>query len=290
MKRTLIASASLLALSLAAQPVLASPYVSMASLGGAVTGWGANDDCTYPGTSGSAGTGGCAAGVAQSLPFTLNFFGTSYTSAYINNNGNITFTGPLSSFTPTGITAGSTPMIAPFWGDVDTRGGGSAVADFTNSGATYNGRTAFGVEWPGVGYYSAHADKLNTFEMIITDRSDIAAGDADIYFNYGSIQWETGDASGGSGGLGGSCADAGFTNGAGTFFQIPGSSTCGAFLDGGVDALNASSNDHNPGQWLFQVRSGEVIVPPEDTPEPATLALIGVGLAGMGLLRRRRSA
>jgi murein DD-endopeptidase MepM/ murein hydrolase activator NlpD len=28
------------------------------------------------------------------LPFPLNFFGATYTSAYVNNNGNITFTGP----------------------------------------------------------------------------------------------------------------------------------------------------------------------------------------------------
>ena len=279
-----VSAAALVGLALVSQPAAANPYVSMASLGGAVTPWGGNDDCTYPGTSGGAGTGGCAGGIAQSLGFTLNFFGVDHTSAFINNNGNISFSGPVSTFTPSGITGGSTPMIAPFWGDVDTRVGN--VVDFNNSaGATYHGRPAFGVEWPGVGYYSEHTDRTNTFEVIITDRSDIAAGDADIYFNYSSIQWETGDASGGHGGLGGSCADAGFTNGAGTSFQIPGSATCGSFLDGGSNALDATTNDGVPGQWLFQVRNGEVIV---ETPEPATLALFGSALAGLGWLRRKR--
>ena len=55
----------------------------------------------------------------------LNFFGHDYTSIYINNNGNITFAGPSSTFTPSQITAGANnPIIAAFWADVDTRGEG----------------------------------------------------------------------------------------------------------------------------------------------------------------------
>src|SRR4249920_2571215 len=54
----------------------------------------------------------------------LNFFGHTYTALYLNNNGNITFSGPLSTFTPGPITAGlNNPIIAVFWADVDTRGG-----------------------------------------------------------------------------------------------------------------------------------------------------------------------
>jgi len=53
----------------------------------------------------------------------LNLFGTTYTSMYVNTNGNITFDGGLYSYTPGTIDAGSSPIFAPFWADVDTRAG-----------------------------------------------------------------------------------------------------------------------------------------------------------------------
>ncbi|MBI4184382.1 MAG: tandem-95 repeat protein, partial [Proteobacteria bacterium] len=53
----------------------------------------------------------------------LNFFGSTFTGLYINTNGNVTFGSPLSTFTPSGITGSSLSLIAPYWADVDTRGG-----------------------------------------------------------------------------------------------------------------------------------------------------------------------
>ena len=164
-----------IATALAAAPALASPIVS--GIGG--TPFLANDDGTYPANGPQSGTPP-GTPVAQPLGFTFNFFGTNYTTAYINNNGNITFSAPLATFTPFAITgATGNPLIAPFFADVDTRVG--PIANFGTG--TFNGHAAFAVNWPGVGYFSQHIDKTADFQLLLVDRSDIAAGDIDFYFN-----------------------------------------------------------------------------------------------------------
>ncbi len=42
---------------------------------------------------------------AVSLGFDANFFGRTNNSVYVNNNGNLTFNGLLSTYTPFGLTA-----------------------------------------------------------------------------------------------------------------------------------------------------------------------------------------
>jgi hypothetical protein len=227
------------------------------------------------------------------LGFGFNFFGTTYTQAYVNNNGNVTFDSALSTFTPFSLLTTGRVILAPFFADVDTRG---SIADVTYGTGTFNGRDAFGVNWLDVGYYSQRADKLNSFQLVIVDRADSGAGNADIYFNYDQIQWETGEASGGTNGLGGNSARAGYSNGSTTAFELLGSAVNGAFLDGGPNALIDSSNIGVDGRWLFTVRNGVVnpdpdpVPDPVPVPEPASLALLGFGLAAIGFARRRRRA
>jgi PKD repeat protein/lysophospholipase L1-like esterase len=193
---------------------------------------------------------------AVPLGFTIKINQATYTSAWVNNNGNITFDGPLVQFTPTPIASTNHVIVAPFWADVDTRGAGSAVVTYGTT--TYRGRSAFCVEWDGVGYYNSHTDKLNKFELLLVNRPDRASGDFDIIFNYDQVQWETGDASGGSGGLGGTPARVGWSFGPGGNVELPGSGTPGSFLDGGPDALAGNDRGSStPGSYVFPVHGGQ---------------------------------
>lgn len=229
---------------------------------------------------------------AIGLGFDANFFGVTYNSTYVNNNGNVTFTDSSNTFTPSGLSASSLPIIAPYFADVDTRSS-DALTYGTN---TLDGHLAFGVDWVNVGYFSNGNDRLNSFQLILIDRSDIGVGDFDIEFNYDQIQWEAGNASGGSGGLGGISAAAGYSNGLPgddlVFYELPGSLVNGALLDGGPEALTEDSNVGVDGRYLFNVRNGEVSEAqepgPVSTPEPSTFLLLGAGLVGLAALGRKR--
>ena len=53
--------------------------------------------------------------------FDINFLGTKYSGAYINNNGNLTFDSPLPTYTPFGLQSTNRVIVAAFFADVDTR-------------------------------------------------------------------------------------------------------------------------------------------------------------------------
>jgi len=194
------------------------------------------------------------------LGFEVNFFGERFATSFVNTNGNITFGGSLSTFTPQGLTGSPLRIIAPFWADVDTRGAGSALV--THGNDTVDGHRAFGVNWVDVGYYGNHDDKLNSFQLVLIERLDIGPGNFDIEFNYDRILWETGDASGGSGGLGGTSASAGYSNGSGKeedSFEILGSRLNGIFLDNNRNGLRYRRlNSTVRGRLVFFVREGSV--------------------------------
>ncbi|MEM8585169.1 MAG: nidogen-like domain-containing protein, partial [Bacteroidota bacterium] len=204
------------------------------------------------------------------IPFSFELYGTSYNSLWINTNGNISFGGPLSAFSSTGFPT-STPMVAPFWADVDTRN--------TLGGQIYYkiNPTNIIVTWEGVGYYNQMVDKRNTFQVIISTLADPLTGVGNnVTFGYGDMQWTTGSASGGTGGFGGTPATLGVNAGNNIdFVQVGRFNTAGTIYDGpsgsnnGVDFLD-------DGCFNFDVSSAGN-VPPTALDFPAAPVTIACG-------------
>jgi hypothetical protein len=162
------------------------------------------------------------------LPFSFNYYGINYNSLFINNNGNISFTAPYYTFTADSFPSTSYNMIAPFWGDVDTRDSMSGLVYYKITPSSMI------VKWENVGYFSMMSDKMNTFQLIITDGTDpiLPAGD-NVAFCYGDMQWTTGAASGGIGGFGGVAATVGTNEGDGiSYFQVGRFDSAGVVFDG----------------------------------------------------------
>ena len=203
------------------------------------------------------------------LDFELNFFGDVYDSLWINNNGNVTLDGPLGEYTPFDLSTTDRAIIAPYFADVDTRAAGGGVVFYNYGAGAYQGQRAFCVTWYQVGYYSQSVDKVNTFQLLLVERPESGPGDFDIIFNYDSLQWETGDASNGSGGTGGWSARAGFSNGLAqgpdqlyqrTSIELAGSGVPGEFLDSSPSGLARTATFRQPvGRHIFPVRSNGVI-------------------------------
>ncbi|RVT84788.1 PEP-CTERM sorting domain-containing protein [Inhella crocodyli] len=197
------------------------------------------------------------------LGFNVTYFGTTYNSLYINNNGNVSFGAGISAFVPTGPTGANAPVISPWFGDVDTRNAGSGLVHYNLSADQLI------VTWDRVGYFSNNASALNSFQLVLrSDLFEVPVGEGKIGFFYQGMGWERTSTS--------TVAAVGFGDGQGNSKVLAGSTTAG---------LNAVVQN----QYLWFDANLDV-VPPTDVPEPATLALVGLGLIGAGVARRRKRA
>ena len=181
------------------------------------------------------------------LPFVFPLYGQPYGSCWINNNGNVTFDEGYSSYTPYGFPIDDSPMLAPFFADVDTRGAGAVWYKVESNRMI--------VIWDHVGYYNQQDDKLNTFELIMSDGTDPTIGLGNtVAFSYGDMSWTTGDASEGVNGFGGTPATVGNNKGDGVLYdQIGRFDHAGTDYDGpfnsddGVDYLDGKVFYFNTG-------------------------------------------
>jgi hypothetical protein len=205
------------------------------------------------------------------IPFTFNLYGQAYNNIYINNNGNLTFTGPMATFSATAFPSVGNGIVAPFWGDVDTRNGNGQVLYKITPTAVY-------VNWVAVGYYAFHGDKLNTFQLIITNGSDPVIDGGNVAFCYQNMDWTTGDASQGVNGFGGVPATAGANKGDGlayfliSRFDHPGNDFDGALGNpDGIDWLDFKS-------FAFDASNGGNIPPiPEGIASCDTFKICALG-------------
>jgi hypothetical protein len=183
--------------------------------------------------------------LAAAAPTGLHYYTGTYTTVFVNNNGNVSFGALLMSYVTT-LPGATVPMIAPFWGDVDTRG---AMRPAHGNVVWFADTTRFVATWDHVGYFNMRSDRENSFQLILTVRPDRAAGDFDVEFRYAQCQWTTGDTST-------TPATAGFDGADGThFLTLPGSGTT-TVLD-----LCTTSNVGIAGVWRFEVRNGTPTAP-----------------------------
>lgn len=158
------------------------------------------------------------------LPFTFDLYGESYNSLFLNNNGNVSFDNPYWWYTSTGFPI-TTPMVAPFWADVDTRNWGPGG---------YRGEvwytvtpTAFIVTFYRVGPFNAMSATTqgmeSTFTLVMTDGTDpLLEPGNNVGFFYGDMGWTTGQASGSGNGFDGSPATVGINSGNGVDYILLG--------------------------------------------------------------------
>ena len=199
----------------------------------------------------------------------LNLYGNQVKNIFINTNGNITFDNVLSTFSPVAIDGGiGTAIIAPFWADVDTRSGRSNVSTGGNSAGSNliywdvdDENRVLTITWDDVRYFGqqttgTNADtKVNAFQLQLIDSGN---GDAFVVFRYENVDWTTGTASGGTSGLGGQAARAGFNSGTGTIIELPQSGDDFSMLDLDQRLPEVGLNSRQAGVYIFEIRNGEI--------------------------------
>jgi len=204
------------------------------------------------------------------LPFTFTYFGTTYNSVFVNNNGVLSFGGSFSAFVTSGFPIAH-PLIAPFWNDIDTRHADAGVsipssipgvpADYVycrvdsdsssssnraiqsiirtrTTATTYTPARSVIATWYKVGRYNSQFGSLNSFQAVLT--TDGSRSFSVFLYPQGGVEWiQTGT---------GGYTQVGFNKGDGeNYFNLPGSRTPD------IANLAQTSNVDYRGMWIFRV-------------------------------------
>jgi Ca2+-binding RTX toxin-like protein len=195
------------------------------------------------------------------------------TSLFVATDGFITFGAAPAPGLPSALNALTTPFIAAFMADIDTRLDGEGL----ESGPIWvdidAARDVVSITWQDVGFFRRNAEATNTFQIQLFDRG---AQGMDVVMRYQSIGWTSGDLQGGWGGAGGTPATIALRT------QASGAATllAGSGDEAAQFALpNTIGNTGQAGLWVYNVpNTGAVIggpVPPTTIGGDGAASLIG---------------
>ena len=212
-------------------------------------------------------------------PFPVNFFGTTYDTVYINQNGSLSFGSGFQGTGTNSLPSINAPLIAPFLADLSL-----AVPQAIVSWGWFEVTApAMAFEWSLYDPNNPNPNTVLDLQAIFFDVSKspgFSSGDFRLELNYNEVVW-------------GNTPDwVGFTNGQGLGYAFPGSNTSGAFNGTsnefagaacdepgtGANALACHTlNSSVTGRYSVTFKNGQ----PTDVavvPLPGSLVLLSFGL------------